>query len=135
MKNRHENLHDEGDQISGQIYHVTPTRNLDSIIREGLRPMIGPRSVLIGEVTEKVYFFGTMHAVEGALSNWLGEELDKEPGAISVLAVDHSGLHLSSGAGYELACLHLVPPEKISLAFEDQPPASKKNQQVTKGTA
>lgn len=135
MKNRDSKLHAEGDQISGQIYHVTPSRNLDSIMREGLRPMIGPRSVLIGEVTEKVYFFGTMHAVEDAMSNWLGEELDNEPGAISVLAVDRSGLHLFSDAGYELACLHLVPPEKISLAFEDQAPADKKSRQVTKGTS
>lgn len=125
----------EIEPISGQIFHVTPTRNIESIFREGLRPQIGPRSALRGEPKEMVYFFSTMLAVEDALSNWLGEALDNEPGAISVLAVECSELHLVAGAGYELACLHLVPPESISLAFEDGAPAAEKNEQVAKGTS
>lgn len=134
MKSHDSNLHDQSEPSSGEIYHVTPTRNLESIFRDGLRPQIGPRSVLLGEAKERVYFFASMLAVEDALSNWLGEALDDEPGAISVLAVDRSGLHLDSDAGHELACLHLVPSGKISLAFQDVP-ADEKNGPVTEGTS
>lgn len=135
VKNHAPNEHAQSEPISGEIYHVTPTRNLESIFRDGLRPQIGPRSELLGEAKEMVYFFGSMQAVEDALSNWLGEALDDEPGAISVLAVDRSGLHLVSDAGYELACLHLVPPENISLAFQDDVPVDEKNGPVTEGTS
>lgn len=135
VKNHASNEHAQSEPISGEIYHVTPTRNLESIFRDGLRPQIGPRSELLGEAKEMVYFFGSMLAVEDALSNWLGEALDDEPGAISVLAVDRSGLHLVSDAGYELACLHLVPPENISLAFQDDVPVDEKNGPVTEGTS
>lgn len=135
MKESDSNVHAEIEPFYGLLFHVTPTRKLESIFREGLRPQIGPRSALIGEENEMVYFFTTLLAVEDALCNWLGEELDKEPGAISVLAIDGSELHLVIGAGYELACPHLVPPAKISLAFEDGAPAAKMNEQVTKGSS
>lgn len=98
MKNHDSNEHAQNEPISGEIYHVTPTRNLESIFRKGLRPQIGPRSELLG-------------------------------------AVDRSGLHLVSDVGYELACLRLVPPENISLAFQDHEPAVDKNGQVTEGTS
>lgn len=135
MKNSDSDVLAEIEPISNQIFHVTPTRNMESIFREGLRPQIGPRSALLGERKEMVYFFSTMLAVEDALSNWLGEALDNEPGAISVLAVECSELHLVRGAGYELACPHLVPPENISLAFTDVAPAAEKNEHVAKGTS
>ena len=135
VQNHDSNQHAQSEPISGEIYHVTPTRHLESIFRDGLQPQIGPRSALLGEAKEMVYFFGSMLAVEDALSNWLGEALDDEPGAISVLAVDRSGLHLVSDAGYELACLRLVPPENISLAFQDHEPAVDKNGPVTEGTS
>ena len=135
VPNHASNEHAQNEPISGEIYHVTPTHNLDSIFRDGLRPQIGPRSALLGETKEMVYFFGSMLAVEDALSNWLGEALDDEPGAISVLAVDRSGLHLVSDAGYELACLRLVPPENISLAFQDDVPADEKSGPETGGTS
>lgn len=135
MKNHNPNTHAQNELISGEIYHVTPAHNLESILRDGLRPQIGPRSALLGEAKELVYFFGSRLALEEALSIWLGEALDDEPGAISVLSVDPSGLHLVSDASYELACHHLVPPEKISLAFQGDEPADEKNELVTEGTS
>lgn len=135
VQNHTSNEHAQNEPISGEIYHVTPTHNLDSIFRDGLRPQIGPRSALLGEAKEMVYFFGSMLAVEDALSNWLGEALDDEPGAISVLAVDRSGLHLVSDGGYELACPHLIRPENISLPFQDDVPADEKSGPETGGTS
>ncbi|WP_386416671.1 hypothetical protein [Stutzerimonas stutzeri] len=133
MKTHPLNEQAQSEPISGEIYHVTPTRNLESIFRDGLRPQIGPRSELLGEAREMVYFFGSMQAVEDALSNWLGEALDDEPGAISVLAVDRSGLHLVSDGGYELACPNLIRPENISLALQHDVPADERNGPVTGG--
>lgn len=135
VNNHASNVQAQSEPISGEIYHVTPTRNLESIFRDGLRPQIGPRSALLGEDKEMIYFFGSMLAVEDALSNWLGEALDDEPGAISVLAVDRSGLHLVSDGGYELACPHLIMPENISLAFQDEVPADEKNSPVAESTS
>ena len=135
VNNHASNVQAQSEPISGEIYHVTPTRNLESIFRDGLRPQIGPRSALLGEDKEMIYFFGSMQAVEDALSNWLGEALDDEPGAISVLAVDRSGLHLVSDGGYELTCPHLIRPENISLAFQDDVPADEKSGPETGGTS
>lgn len=102
------------------LYHVTPSRNLDSILRDGLRPQIGPRSALLGEKVARVYFFQTLDSVEVALCNWLGDALDDEPGAIAVLAIDATGLELDYLAWpFEIACLHPVGPEKISLILQD----------------
>ena len=135
MQNHDSNQHAQSEPISGEIYQVSPTRHIESIFRDGLQPQIGPRSALLGEAKEMVYFFGSMLAVEDALSNWLGEALDDEPGAISVLAVDRSGLHLVSDGGYELTCPHLIRPENISLAFQDDVPADEKSGPETGGTS
>lgn len=120
---------------SGEIYHVTPARNLESIFRDGLVPLIGPRSAVLGETKAMVYFFGSMLAVETALTHWLGEALADEPGAISVLAVDRAGLHLIAEARFDLACPHQVPPTQITIAFRDNPPDLVADNQVIEGTS
>ncbi|HCT5749802.1 hypothetical protein [Pseudomonas aeruginosa] len=137
MKNHDSIEHAKSEPASGVIYHVTPTRNVESIFRNGLRPQTGPRCLLLGKAKEMVYFYGSMLAVEDALSSWFGEALDDEPGAISVLAVDRSGLHLVSDGGHEhvLACPHLISPENISLVFQDDVPADEKNRPLIEGTS
>lgn len=119
---------------SGEVYHVTPTRNLESIFRDGLLPQIGPRSAVLGETKALVYFFGSMLAVEKALTHWLGEALAKEPGAISVLAVERAGLHLIADARFDLACPDQVSPALITVAFQDNPPAVLEDNQKIEGT-
>ena len=137
MKNHDSIEHAQSEPASGVIYHVTPTRNVESIFRNGLRPQTGPRCLLLGKAKEMVYFYGSMLAVEDALSSWFGEALDDEPVAISVLAVDRSGLHLVSDGGHEheLACPHLISPENISLVFQDDVPADEKNRPLIEGTS
>lgn len=135
VKNHDSIEHAQSEPVSGVIYHVTPTRNVESIFRDGLRPQTGPRSLLLGKAREMVYFYGSMLAVEDALSSWFGEALDDEPGAVSVLAVDRSGLHLVSDGGHELACPHLISPENISLVFQDDVPADEKNRPVIEATS
>ena len=38
-------------------YHVTEKKNLKSILADGLKPSIGPRSQDLGEAKEAIYFF------------------------------------------------------------------------------
>ena len=57
-------------------YHVTPTRNLEIIKKEGLKPSIGERSAKIGEDKPRTYLFKHRDAAEDAVSNWMGDEHD-----------------------------------------------------------
>lgn len=62
--------------------------------------MIGPRSAAVGEPVPGVYLFSSREAVETALLNWLGEELEDE--AIVILQISPTGLLLQSFCGFEL---------------------------------
>jgi len=60
------------------LYHVTAASSLPSILEDGIKPAIGPRSALGGETMEFVYAFASIDAVEDALTGWLGDELAEE---------------------------------------------------------
>ena len=53
-------------------YHVTPSSNLESIMREGLVPKIGDRSYKVDEQHPAVYLFPNMEEVENALMRRYG---------------------------------------------------------------
>jgi hypothetical protein len=55
------------------FYHVTPSRNLKRIAREGLRARRGARSRKLGE-DKGVFLFPTQEEAETATANWLGDE-------------------------------------------------------------
>lgn len=103
--------------IQGQIYHVTPERNLNSILGSGLLPQCGPRSVKRGETVPRVYFYPTLEAVEAALTDWLGDAFADEVGAIVVLEIDAADLTLESGADFDHASQQPIPADKIRLSF------------------
>lgn len=65
-------------RISNSIYHVSPLKNLSSILNYGFQPSRGPRSKLFGEQTDQVYFFNGREAFEQGLSNWLDNTFDEE---------------------------------------------------------
>lgn len=98
-------------------FHVTTLSCLDSILKEGLRPAIGPRSIELNESVARVYFFPTREAVETALLNWLGDSLEGED--IAILEVACTGLQMYSTCQYEEACEDLVPPTRI-VRIEDE---------------
>ncbi len=60
------------------LYHITESKNLDNILKEGLQPLIGPRSQMAEETINKIYFFDSILEAENALENWLGELFDEE---------------------------------------------------------
>ena len=58
------------------MYHVTPVQNLDAILREGIKPQIGERSLELGESNPVVYLFATVTDMEDA--QWLYECFEED---------------------------------------------------------
>lgn len=96
------------------LYHVTPTRNVKSILVKGLIPSIGQRSAQL-ETESNLFLFPTKDAAEDAVMNWLGDEFDDEP--LSLLAVSSNGLEgkFTPGAEYEFTVSSPVPPQNIKV--------------------
>ena len=77
-------------------WHVTPSRNAAAILREGLRPMTGPRSELIGEEKARVYLFSSYDDLESG--EWLLDQFDED----EQLCLFHVALPAQEGAWTEL---------------------------------
>ena len=104
-------------------YHVTPLENLAAVLRDGLVPALGPRSLQMGEPEPAVFLFTSYEAMETALSNWLGDEFPEEE-ALVVLHVDMDALGLPPGrirqdVSFEIAVLVPVPAS-VLVAAEDE---------------
>lgn len=99
------------------LYHVTHAENLESILMRGLVPQIGPRSAQANEALRCVYLFTSAEACETALMNWLGDEF--EDTELVVLELDRAGVTGDVCAGFELACLHAITPERIRRVLDD----------------
>jgi hypothetical protein len=95
------------------VYHVTPTRNLKSIAKQGLKPTVGDRTSQIAGEKSGIYVFPDRTSAEDAVMNWLGDEFDDEP--LTMLKIDVSGLekNISKGADYELIVDTIIDPSRI----------------------
>lgn len=100
------------------VYHITPTRNLDSILRSGIIASIGIRSADLGETVPASYYFHNLTATEDALTSWLGDLFDSGE-QLALLKVDIDGLTVSEGAGYEIVVVSQVAPDRITVLAED----------------
>ncbi len=93
--------------------HVTSAGAIESILKEGLQPRIGPLSEQI-EAAEAVYMFPSWDKLEDA--NWLFDEetwpYDSEP---ALLAVDTRGLVLYSPQPYEVIVENLIEPSRLTV--------------------
>ena len=95
------------------VYHITPTKNLKSIAKQGLKPTVGDRSSQIAGEKSGIYVFPDKISAEDAVMNWLGDEFEDEP--LTMLKIDVSGLqdHISKGADYELIVGTTIEPTRI----------------------
>jgi hypothetical protein len=98
------------------VYHVTPTRNLRSIMKSGLHPKIGDRSSQLDGEVEGIFLFPSLIDVEAAVSSWLGDEFDEDE-ELSLLAIDITGLedNIVQGAGYETIANTAISPDRIKV--------------------
>jgi hypothetical protein len=115
-------LLEASEDIPKIVYHVTPTKNIKSIAKEGLKPGIGDRSNKIMREKSGIYVFPSRLAAEDAVMNWLGDEFEDEP--LTMLKIDTSGLedHISKGAGYELIIDTIIEPnriKKVNISLEE----------------
>lgn len=95
------------------VYHVTPTRNLASILDRGLEPRVGERSRTMGEKVARSYHFVSAQAMDDALCGWLADAFDEDVN-LAVVAVDVCGLTVEeSPAGYEVQVLDPIDPARL----------------------
>jgi len=93
-------------------YHITPTKNVKSIMRNGLQPSI-PKDM---NDVEGVYLFVSVEAAEEALMNWLGDRFDEDED-LTMLKVDSSGVTSTSqkNAEYEIIANNKIEPQFVSI--------------------
>ena len=98
------------------VYHVTLTRNVAKIMREGLHPRRGPRSRRLGESHKAVYLFKGREDAADGLANWLGNELpEDEPVALILVNLPAGARILDTTAEYELVVADHIPPENLTV--------------------
>ncbi|AQT06305.1 hypothetical protein A0U91_14875 (plasmid) [Acetobacter persici] len=100
-------------------YHLTPARNLDSIIRRGLLPSIGANSEAANEARAAIYLFSSIDALEDGLTNWLGDQFDEDERLALLKVTLPGGAATVSDAGYEVACLSPIPSAHIEILCEN----------------
>jgi hypothetical protein len=97
------------------MYHVTPSSNVQSILKNGLLPKTGDNSSTYGEKEDKIYLFPTEEDASDALSNWLGDQYEDDDIEFSLLQVNVSGLPLESEVEYEYYTRSAISPDKIKV--------------------
>lgn len=106
------------------VYHVTERCNLDSVLKYGLRPMIGPRSAQTApdgkplEKVPRVYGFRSKGDLDNAMCNWFGgvweaeEETKGVPINLVYIEIDTTTKY-ESDVEYEVAFLNTIPTSDI----------------------
>lgn len=67
-----------------KYYHVTKKENLELILKNGLIPQVGERSLDCGENEPLVYLFPTKEDMNFALGGWLGDCFDEDEELVSL---------------------------------------------------
>jgi hypothetical protein len=95
-------------------YHVTPRSNVDAILREGLKPAIGPYASEMGETKALVWCFPCLEDAYEMIPVWLepfyGDDL-----AILELRIPEDFPVDYTGSDYELISAVTIPAEYISI--------------------
>lgn len=102
------------------FYHVTPSRNLKKIAREGLRVRQGARSRKLGE-GKGIFLFPTRLMAEEATANWLGDEFADGTKLALLKVVVPEGVEVvhDESVGYESRVETDVPKENVYVLSED----------------
>ena len=114
------NVNEEVDELPKKVYHITPSKNLKTILAKGLIPQKGERSRKILDEKSAIYCFPDKNSMEDAVMNWLGDEFDEDE-ALALLEIDTTGLQgqVTDGAEYEIAITSKIPVENIRVLSKD----------------
>jgi hypothetical protein len=113
-------LEEEKEELPSKVYHVTPARNVQSIMMNGLMPQVGDRSNKIQGETPAVYCFPDTNSLEDAMMNWLGDEFGEDED-LALLEISTSGLEgdVTPNAEYEIQIFDPVPPQNIKVLSQN----------------
>lgn len=110
-------------QRPAQFFHVAASKNVRSILKNGLQPKRGSRSAALGEGGKAVFLFSSREGVDDALANWLGDEFDEdEPLSLLLVMVPDSIAvtpTFDGATSWEWVSRQKIPPQYISLAAEE----------------
>lgn len=109
---------EESKQRVKRYYHVTPSKNLPSIFKQGLVPMLGDRSKQVEGEIEGVFLFSSISDAVDAIGNELGEEFDEDEELtllmITIPIDDLDSFELIDD-GFSWVSLDPIPVEYISI--------------------
>lgn len=98
------------------LFHITDTRLIPKILREGLKPKLGSKSSQC-ENEPAVFLFTSIEAMENAMLNWFMDEVDDDvPLAVLKITIPDSwkeNVFINTNANYEAICKIPVPPKFI----------------------
>lgn len=108
-----------------RYFHVTPIENLESILQNGLLPMIGERSIECNEHQKAIYLFHSISDMDNALLNWLGECFPDDIG-LAILQIDIpdefpivTEKDSNGDDFFESICLEPIPVDYISAIYDE----------------
>ena len=93
------------------VYHITEKNNIENIIKYGLLPSIGNRSLIAGDRFKAVFFFDELYNMEEWMDFLYGS---KDKDSLEVLRFNIKKLRwFIHNGGEEFYLKHKVPIEKI----------------------
>ncbi len=98
-------------------YHVTPTRNVDAILRQGLLLRWGHRARTCGEKGPAIWAFPNREALEYGCMNWM-TEMFSERLKLAILQIDVTGVFFSQN-GYEIVIYQDLPAVRLRVVSRD----------------
>ena len=100
-------------------FHLTPSRQVPKILKDGLLPKLGPRSRKAGEPYPAIFFFPTKDDLIGGYCSWF-ESCFSEDARIALLAVNIAdGIASRSDVAYEFCIREAIATDNIEVLSRD----------------
>ena len=100
------------------LYHLTPVKNLESILQNGLIPQIGPRSEHVGEKQAAVFCYPEEDYVEGALEGWIKDYFPNDL-KFAIIEINlPKKIKLEVENDFEVACFEHISPKYIVACYD-----------------
>lgn len=94
------------------LYHVTPSRNIASILKDGLIPQVGKYAKEMGEDTPAVFLFPCMEDAQEMKAVWLEPFYGNDLVSLEVTLPNDFPLEYT-GSDYEVVSLRPIPAGAI----------------------
>ncbi|MFQ1027571.1 hypothetical protein JDW21_18775 [Bacillus subtilis] len=93
---------------------MTTDESLDSILKNGLKPLIGERSIKIENIPA-IYLFPNIDYLTDALYGWLGDEFEDYNGNLHTLKINlPESFQVENTCEYEVCSYNPIPSKYIS---------------------